>query len=86
MNSKERVLRTISHEEPDRVPVGVWGIDHDQVSLINGRHTYWRNRKDETIALCEGLRDDVVESLKQDCAELIETLDYDLISVGMVPP
>lgn len=86
MNSKERVLRTISHEEPDRVPVGEWGIDHDHVSRIIGRHTYWRNRKDETIALWEGRRDDVVESLKQDCAELIETLDYDLITVGMVPP
>ena len=63
MNSKERVLRTISHEEPDRVPVGEWGIDHDHVSRIIGRHTYWRNRKDETIALWEGRRDDVVESL-----------------------
>lgn len=51
MNSKQRVEATINHVEPDRVPVGEWGIDHDHVSKIIGRHTYWRNRKDTTIAL-----------------------------------
>jgi len=39
MTSKERVLKTINHEEPDRVPVGEWGIDHDHVSRIIGKHT-----------------------------------------------
>lgn len=29
MTSKERVLKTLAHEEPDRVPIGEWGIDHD---------------------------------------------------------
>lgn len=86
MNSKERVLKTIAHEEPDRVPVGEWGIDHDHVSRIIGRHTYWRNRKDTTIALWEGRRDEVVESLKNDCVELVEKLDYDIVTVEMVPP
>jgi len=86
MNSKERVLKTIMHQEPDRVPVGEWGIDHDHVSRIIGHHTYWRNRKDETIALWEGRRDEVVESQKNDCVELVEKLDYDIITVGLVPP
>lgn len=86
MTSKERVLKTINHQEPDRVPVGEWGIDHDHVSKIIGRHTYWRNRKDTTLALWEGRRDEVVESLKKDCVELVEKLDYDIITVELVPP
>lgn len=86
MTSKERVLKTIAHEEPDRVPVGEWGVDHDHVSAIIGRHTYWRNRKDETLALWEGRRDEVVESYKKDGSELIEKLDYDIITVDLVPP
>ena len=36
MNSRERVLTTISHKEPDRVPIGEFGIDHDHVSNILG--------------------------------------------------
>ena len=85
MNSKQRVLKTIAHEEPDRVPVGEWGIDHDHVSAILGRHTFWRNRRGATLALWEGRRDEVVESMKRDYAELIETLDYDVIPVDLVP-
>lgn len=86
MNSLERVLTTINHKEPDRVPIGEWGIDHDHVSKILGRHTYWRNRKDSTIALWENRRDEMVESMKSDYSELIDKLDYDVIPVSLVPP
>ncbi|HHT35665.1 MAG: uroporphyrinogen decarboxylase family protein [Candidatus Wallacebacter cryptica] len=86
MTSKERVLKTIAHQEPDRVPVGEWGIDHDHVSRIIGRHTYYRNRRDETIAIWEGRRDEVVGSYKHDYEELIKKLDYDIITVDLVPP
>jgi len=86
MNSKDRVLATVAHKEPDRVPIGEWGIDHDHVSRILGRPTYWRNRKEQTIALWEGRRDEVVESEKHDYTDLIETLDYDVIPVHLVPP
>ena len=86
MTRKDLVLSTIAHREPERVPVGEWGIDHDHVSRIIGRHTYWRNRKDTAIALWEGRRDEVVDSLKADYAELVEKLDYELITVHLVPP
>lgn len=86
MTSKERVIKTICHQEPDRVPIGEWGIDHDHVSNILGRHTYWRNRKDTTLALWEGRRDEVVESMKYDYEALIKKLDYDVIVVELVPP
>jgi hypothetical protein len=85
MNSLERVLKTIGHGEPDQVPVGEWGIDHDHVSRILGRHSYWRNRKDETIALWEGRRDEAVASMKADYAELVERLDYDVVTVPLAP-
>ena len=84
MNSRERILTVLDHKEPDRVPIGEWGIDHDHVSKILGRHTYWRNRKDSTMALWEGRRDEVVESEKVDYAELIDKLDYDVIPVHLV--
>lgn len=86
MTGRERVLKAINHEIPDRVPIGEWGIDHDHVSRIIGHSTYWRNRRAETIALWEGRRDEVVESQKKDCAELVEKLDYDIITVNLVPP
>ena len=86
MDSKERVFTTIAHKEPDRVPVGEWGIDHDHVSKILGRHTYWRNRKDTTLALWDNRRDEVVEGLKRDCVDLVNALDYDVVTVGLVPP
>lgn len=86
MNSKERVLKTIRREKPDRVPIGEWGIDHDHVTAIIGRHTYWRNRRDTQLAVWEGRRDEAVESMERDYAELIETLDYDVVPVELVPP
>ncbi len=86
MNSKERVLCTLDHKEPDRVPVGEWGIDHDTVEKVIGRNTYWRNRKKATLALWAGKRDEVVESYKKDLVELIEKLDHDLVPVSLVPP
>ncbi len=85
MNSKERVLRTLDHKEPDRVPTGEWGIDHDTAEKVIGRETYWRNRKKETLALWAGKRDEVVESYKKDLVELIEKLDQDLVPVHFVP-
>lgn len=86
MTQRENVLATIAHKEPERVPIGEWGIDHDHVSHIIGRHTYWRNRRDTTLALWDGRRDEVVQSMKADYAELVETLDYDIVTVETVPP
>lgn len=85
MNGRERVLTTVAHREPDRVPVGEWGIDHDHVEKILGRPTYWRNRRGTTLALWQNRRDEVVDSLKRDYAELVETLDYDVVMVELVP-
>ena len=86
MTSKQRVYETIMHREPDRVPVGEYGIDHDHVEKIIGRKTYWRNRKDTTLALWQNRRDEVVEGMKRDCDALVRALDYDVVTVDLVPP
>lgn len=86
MNSRERVLATLDHKEPDRVPIGEWGIDHDTVEKVIGHETYWRARAKTTLALWAGKRDEVVESCKKDLVELIEKLDQDLVPVHLVPP
>ncbi len=86
MNAKERVIATIEHKIPDRVPVGEWGIDHDHVEKIIGHPTFWRNRKATTMALWQNRRDEVVESLKHDCVALTDALDYDIVTVELVPP
>lgn len=85
MTSKERVIATLNHQEPDRVPVGEWGVDHDHVEKIIGHPTYWRNRSGTTKALWDNRRDEVVESLKKDCIELVDALDYDIVTVELVP-
>jgi len=86
MNSKQRVLMTLEHEEADRVPVGEWGIDHDTVEKVIGRQSYWRNRKRTPLALWTGKRNQVVESYKKDLVELVEKLGHDLVPVHFVPP
>ncbi|MFH1006273.1 MAG: hypothetical protein V1800_02060 [Candidatus Latescibacterota bacterium] len=85
MTSKESVRCALDHQEPDRVPIGEWGIDHDTVEHVIGHETYWRVRKKSTLALWEGRRDEVVESEKHDLVQLIETLDQDLAPVFLVP-
>ncbi|RKX77900.1 MAG: hypothetical protein DRP87_07830 [Spirochaetes bacterium] len=86
MNSKERVLTILDHKEPDRVPVGEWGIDYDIVQKVLGRETFWRAKAKTTRALWEGRRDEVVESFKKDIVELVVKLDHDLVPVHLVPP
>jgi hypothetical protein len=84
MNSRQRVLAAIAHQIPDRIPVGEWGIDHDHVARIIGHPTYWRNRRETTLALWANRRGEVVDSMKADYSEIIETLDYDLVPVDLV--
>lgn len=86
MNSKDRVLTTLDHQTPDRVPLGEWGIDHDTVEKALGHKTYWRAKAETTKALWAGKRDEVVESYKEDLVDLVKKLDQDLVPVHLVPP
>ena len=86
MKSKARVIKALKHEEPDRVPVGEWGVDHDIVEKAIGHPTFWRAKANTTKALWDGRRDEVVESFKEDIVDLVEKLDHDLVPVHLVPP
>jgi len=85
MTSKERVLAALDHREPDRVPFGEWGVDHDTVEKILGRETLWRNRRLTTLAIWAGERERLVESWKRDLVDLVLAMDYDLVPVMLVP-
>ncbi|MBN1807797.1 MAG: hypothetical protein JW909_01930 [Planctomycetes bacterium] len=85
MNSRERVKAALDHRQPDRVPFGEWGVDHDVVEAVLGRETFWRNRRKCTLATWAGERDEMVESWKRDLADLVKALDYDLVPVMLVP-
>lgn len=86
MKSKHRVNIVLDHEEPDRVPIGEWGIDHDIAEQAIGHETFWRAKARTTRALWNGRRDEVVESFKEDIVELVKQLDHDLVPVHLVPP
>ncbi len=75
MNGIERVKATLAFEQPDRVPLGLYVVDYDIVSKVLGRKTYVRNNIARQIALWEGRREEVAESLKKDTVEFYKKID-----------
>ena len=91
MNSKQNVLSVLNHQNPDKIPLGMYAIDCDTVKKIIGRDTFVRNKAGQTLALWEGRRDEVAQSLKEDSIELFEKLDcIDVVIVqkeaNILPP
>jgi len=82
---KERVIRALCHEEPDRVPTGEIGIDYPITELTLGRRTFYRAKWREMVALWEGHRDEVVESYKRDIVALVRKFELDFVPVFLVP-
>jgi len=79
MTAKERVITTISHEEPDRVPVGEFAIDYAVIEKILGRKSYLRGKHQLIKALWEGRRDEAVDSIKRDTVDLTLELGLDMV-------
>ena len=75
MNSRERVAAAIAREPVDRVPLGFYAVDYDTVEKVLGRPTYVRNKIETQLALWEGRRDEVAESLKKDTVEFYTKID-----------
>jgi len=90
MSSKERARIALTGGMPDAVPFGANGIDYDTVERIIGHETYVRARGKCIIALWEGRRDEMVQSLVEDTVVLFRKLDVcDIIrgqGAGPVPP
>ena len=75
MNSKERVTAAIARRPVDRVPLGFYAVDHDTVARVLGRPTLVRNKIGIQVALWEGRRSEVAESLKRDTVEFYRKID-----------
>lgn len=89
MNSKERVLTTFKHKEPDRVPISDQLITSKVASEILGRHAYtggYEFAKETDELLLKGERDFLVYRYIEDMLELYQKLDLDFIVVDLVPP
>ena len=90
MNGKERVQAAIERRPVDRVPLGFYAVDYDTVQRVLGHETYVRNKIAQQVALWEGRRSEVAESVKKDTVELFRKLDIaDLIlpkEAPVLPP
>ena len=85
MLPRERVFKTLNHEEPDIIPWGEHSIDYNIYEDILGRETYVAAKFRETRALWDGKHDEVVASYKRDIPDLAEALGMDIISARRVP-
>lgn len=75
MNSRQRVQAAIAREPVDRVPLGFYAVDCDTVGRVLGRPTMVRDKVASQIALWEGRRTELADSLKADVVEFYGKLD-----------
>ena len=74
MRGKDVVTDVLNRRKPEYIPLGTYAIDCDTVERLIGHKTYVRNKVDTPIALWEGRRDEVCQSLKEDSVELFKKL------------
>jgi len=84
MTSKERMLTTISHEEPDRVPVGEWQFGKEIIEPILKRKSLFFAGLDTIQAYWQGRRDEVIDDWKKGLVELTTQLNWDAVLVHNV--
>ncbi len=88
MDSKERVLRALCLEEPDRVPVFDYDVNSPVASKILGRTAFTgigaRAHSLYYELLLKGKRDKLVNRKKKDWVELYEKLNLDIIPARLV--
>jgi len=75
MTGRERVRATIARQQADAVPMGFYCADYDTVERVLGRKTYVRNKVAIQLALWQGRRDEVAESVKKDTVEFYRKID-----------
>lgn len=81
MNGKERVRAALQHREPDRVPVGEFGIDYTIVEQVLGHPSFYRAKDRERQAIWAGRRAEVVQTQMEDLVALVRGLDLDVVPV-----
>jgi uroporphyrinogen-III decarboxylase len=75
MTGKERILTLLKGQKPDRIPLGFYVVDCDTISSIIGRKTLVRNKIAQQIALWQGRRSEIVESLKKDVIDFYRKIE-----------
>jgi len=89
MTGKERILTLLKGQKPDRIPLGFYTVDCDTVSAVIGRKTFVRDKIAQQIALWQGRRDEIVESLRKDTIDFYRKIDLcDIITHkdSILPP
>ena len=84
MTPKERVLMALSHQEPDRVPIGEWEYGKEIINPAIGRETLAFDSLKRTEAYWAGRRDDVIQDWKDTLSGLVRNLGWDTILVHNV--
>ncbi|HEY3398959.1 MAG TPA: uroporphyrinogen decarboxylase family protein [Armatimonadota bacterium] len=85
MTPKERVLRTLAHQEPDIVPWGEHLVDYNVYEGLLGRKSWVHAKFPETKAWWDGRREEIVASYKRDTVDLALALGFDLVAANMMP-
>ncbi len=85
MNSKERVLAALRHEEPDRVPCGENDVDYVAAEELLGHETLYNARWRERQALWNGRRAEIVAYYGTTSVELVHALQWDYVRVHIMP-
>ncbi|MBI5093719.1 MAG: hypothetical protein HZB26_14905 [Candidatus Hydrogenedentes bacterium] len=90
MTSKECVRRVINREPAPYVPLGFYVVDYDTVESVIGHETFVRNKIKQQLALWDGRRDEMAESLKKDTVEFFQKIDCcDIVTfkeAAILPP
>ncbi len=84
MNSKERMLCAISHQEPDQAPMGEWEFGWELVYPVLGRKSLYPYTLDTIKAYWDGRRNDVINAWKNDLVEVTLKLEWDAVLVHLV--
>lgn len=79
MTSKERVLAAVTHEEPDRVPIGEYGYGRELIEPALGRKSYLSGGLETIKAYWQGKRDEIVADRKKSKVELVRRLEWDIV-------
>lgn len=85
MLPKERVIRAITFNRPDRIPTGELGIDCEITERALGHPTLYRGKWKEYQAIWQGRRAEYVASCKRDIVALARHFEHDVVPVTLVP-
>jgi uroporphyrinogen decarboxylase len=81
MLPRERVLATLDHQEPNRIPWGEHLIDYNIYEAFLGRKSFVNSHFIQQQAFWDGRRDEVVEHYKRDLPALADALGLDIITL-----